>query len=99
MQARLSKNDTRITFALDFFFSDTFGPREKDGSEGVAAYGVGFGKDCCSHAGSCIGFLRALAFFFPLVTSTFSSFNATCFLSTLDHCSCFNSPMPGVKVS
>ena len=43
--------------------------------------------------------LRTLAFFFPLLTDTFSSFNATCFLSILEHCSCFNSPVPGVKVS
>ena len=42
-----------------------------------------------SHAGR--------AFFFPLVTSTFSSFNATCSHSILDHRSCFNSPVSGVK--
>ena len=38
-------------------------------------------------------------FFFPLVTNTFSSFNATQSLSILDHCSCFNFPVSGVKVS
>ena len=43
--------------------------------------------------------LRTLAFFFPLVTDTFSSFNATHSLSTLYHGSRFNSPVPGVKVS
>ena len=43
--------------------------------------------------------LRTLAFFFPLVTGTFSSFNNTHSLSVLDHCSCFNSSVPGVKVS
>ena len=42
---------------------------------------------------------RTLAFFFPLVPDTFSSFNATHSLSISDHCSCFNSPVPGVKVS
>ena len=42
--------------------------------------------------------LRTLAFFFPLVTDTFSSFNAWQSLSTLYHCSCFHFPMPG-KVS
>ena len=43
--------------------------------------------------------LRTLAFFFPLVTDTCSSFNAHQSLSTLYHCSWFNYPMPGVKVS
>ena len=42
---------------------------------------------------------RTLAFFFPLVTNTFSSFNVTHSLSILDHCSCFNSPVSGVKDS
>ena len=43
--------------------------------------------------------LRTLAFVFPLVTSTFSSLNATCSLSILDHCSCSDFPVPDVKVS
>ena len=43
--------------------------------------------------------LRTLAFFFPLVTDTFSSFNTKDSLTILDHCSWFDSPMPGVKVS
>ena len=43
--------------------------------------------------------LRTLAFFFPLVTGTLSSFNATQALSPLDHCSCFDFPVSGVKVS
>ena len=43
--------------------------------------------------------LRTLSNFFPLVTGTFSSFNVTFLLSILDHCSCFNSQVPGVKVS
>ena len=44
-------------------------------------------------------FLRTFAFFFPLVENTFSSFNATYSLSILDYCSCFNFPVPGVKIS
>ena len=43
--------------------------------------------------------LRTLAFFFPLVTDTFSSCNANDSLWTLYHGSRFNSPMPSVKVS
>ena len=43
--------------------------------------------------------LRTLAFFFPLETDTFPSFNANWSLSTLYHCSRFNFPMPDVKVS
>ena len=65
-------------------------------------------------AAVCSGFLRAILvswrklqrspfehwpFFFPLVTSTFSTFNATHSLSIPDHCSRFNSPVPGVEVS
>ena len=66
-------------------FFNTLRPREKDGS---------------SHAGNCIGLLsRTLAFLFALVTGTFASFNATHSLSILDHCSCSNSPVRGVKVS
>ena len=34
--------------------------------------------------------LRTLSFFFPRVTNTFSSFNTTQSLSTLDHCNCFD---------
>ena len=41
--------------------------------------------------------LRTLVFFFPLVTGTFSSFNAGYSFSTLDHCSCFNSPRLALK--
>ena len=43
--------------------------------------------------------LWTLAFFFQLVTDTFSSFNANDSLSTLHHGSRFSSPMRGVKVS
>ena len=43
--------------------------------------------------------LRTLPFVSPLVTSTFPSFSATYSLSILDHGSCFDSPMSGVRVS
>ena len=33
---------------------DTLGPRDIHGSEGVAAFGVGFVHDLYSHAGNCI---------------------------------------------
>ena len=72
-------------------FFDTLRPREKDGSEGVAALWSVFVTALVS--------FRTLAFLFPLVTRTFSSFNATHSLSILDHCFSFISPMPGVKVS
>ena len=45
--------------------------------------------------GTALVSFRTLAFFFPQVTGTFSSFNATHSLSILDHCSCFNLPMSG----
>ena len=43
--------------------------------------------------------MRTLAFFFPLVTDTLSSFITNDSLSTFYHGSRFNSPMPGIKVS
>ena len=43
--------------------------------------------------------LRTLAFFFPVVTNTFSSFNTTQSPVTLDHCSCVDFLMSGVKIS
>ena len=36
---------------------------------------------------------------FSLLTNTFASFNASYSLSILDHCSCFDSPVSGVKIS
>ena len=99
VSTRLSKNDTKNTCALDIFF-DTLRPREKDGSEGVAALWSGFVvHDLYSHVGKHSSPFRTLAFFFPLVTGIFSSFNAIHSFSTLDHYSCFNFPVPGVKVA
>ena len=58
-------------------FLDTLRPRVVDGSEGVAAFGFGF---LCTIVTlmpeSALVSLRTLAFFFPLIPSTFSSFNA-----------------------
>ena len=90
ISARLSENGTRVTFA-----SDTFVPRHTSTS-------------CHRWLRRCDGFrcrfflcmivtpvsetafvsLRTLAFFF----------NAYKSLSILDHCSCFNSPISGVKI-
>ena len=79
-------------------FFDTLRRHKEDGSEGVAALWSGF---CARSVLSCrkLVSFRTLAFFFPLVTGTFSSFNATHSLSILDHCSCFNSPVRGDKIS
>ena len=57
-------------------------------------------RDLGFRCGNCNGLLANTdLFFLPLVTDTFSSFNAWQSLSTLYHCSWFNFPMPGVKVS
>ena len=57
-------------------FLDTL-PRERAGSEGVAALCSGFLRTILGLALETASVsLRTLAFFFPLVTSTFSSFNA-----------------------
>ena len=78
-------------------FSDTL---QKDGSEGVAALRSGFlGTIVTLMPETALVSFRKLASFFELVTGTFSSFNATHSLSTLDHCPCLDSPVPGVKVS
>ena len=87
------------------FASDTSLPRHTStswsaGSEGVAAVCSGF---CAQSWVSWRKLQRSpcehWSFFFPLVTDTFSSFHADESLSTLYHCSWFNSPMPGVIVS
>ena len=79
---------------------DTRRPRDKDGSEGVAALWSGF---CARSLLSCRKLhwspFEHWPFFFPLVASTFSSFKTTHSLTIFDHCSCFKSPVPGVKVS
>ena len=81
-------------------FLDTLRPRDKDGSEGVAALCSGF---LCAILGfvaeTATVFLQTLALFCPLVTGTFSSFNASHSLTIFYHCSCFNLPISGVKVS
>ena len=98
--ARLSKNHTRITFA-----SDTSLPRHTSTSCHWWLRRCG-GFRCrflCTIVAlmpeTALVSLRTLAFFFPLVTGTFSSFNATQSLTILHHCCCFNSPVSGVKVS
>ena len=88
-------------FCLGYFSSSTqLRPRDAVGSEGVAAVCPGF----CARSWVSWRKLQGSpsehwAFFFPLVTETFSSFNADLSLSTLYHCSCFNSPVPGVEIS
>ena len=81
-------------------FLDILRPRDKDGSEGVAALCSGF---CARSLLSCQKLhwspFAHWSFFFSLVTGTFTSFNPTHSLMIFDHCSCFISPMPGVKVS
>ena len=81
-------------------FLDTLRPRDIEGSEGVAAFGFWFLRTIVAlmRETASVSF-RTLAFFFPLVTHTVSSFNATQSLTILDHCCSFNSPVSGVKVS
>ena len=82
------------------FFLDTLRPRDTVGSEGVAAVCSGFcARSWVSWRKLHRVSLRTVAFFFPLVTDTLSSFDADWSLSTLDHCSCFNFPVPSVKFS
>ena len=47
------------------------------GSEGGSAFGVGFARSLLSMPETALVSLRTLAFFSPLVTNTFSSFNTT----------------------
>ena len=58
-----------------------------------------FAHDLGFRGGNCIGLHANTGLFFPLTIDTFSSFNATHSLSILDHCPCFDFPVPGVKVS
>ena len=58
-------------------FFDTLRPRDREGSEGVAALGSCFLPTILGLVtGPAFVSLQTLAFFFPLVASTFSSFNA-----------------------
>ena len=97
LSARLSKNSTMVTFA-----SDTSLPRHTSTSRRCwlrTCGGFDLRTIVTLMPETASASFRTAAFFFPLVTSTFSSFNATHSLSILDHCSCFSSSVPGVKVS
>ena len=81
-------------------FVDTLLPRDRAGSEGVAAVCSGFLPtilDCVAETATVS--LRTLDFFFPLVTNTFSSVNTNDSLPILYKGCRFNFPMSGVKVS
>ena len=122
LSARLSKNDTMVTFALDtslprhtstscfwrlprlasasaVLFLDALLPPGVGGSEVGAACGVGFARSLLSCRKLHLSPFEHWPFLFPLVANTFSSFNAYSSLSILQHCSCFNFLMSGVKVS
>ena len=67
-------------------FLDTFRPRDTIGSDGVAVVCSGF----CARSWASCQKLHWFPFeYWPLFLSTGKS----------DHCSCFNFPVPGVKVS
>ena len=80
-------------------FLDTLRSRDAVGSGSVAALCSGLCTMVTLMPETALVSLRTLAFFFPLVANTFSSFNACWSLSLLDHFSCFKSPMHDVKVS
>ena len=84
--------DSWLPLPWILLFLDTLRPRDAVGSEGVAALWSGF---CARSLHSCRKLQRSHCehwpFFFPLVADTFSSFNAVW--------SCFNSLVPGVKIS
>ena len=92
--------DPWLRLPRTLLFLDTLRPRDAVGSESVAAVCSGFFRTILGFvAETATVSLRTLAFFFPLVTGTCSSFNASQSLSILDHCSCFNFPVSGVKFS
>ena len=67
-----------LLLPLTLLSLDKLVPRVMDGSESVAAFGVGFcARSLLSCRKTALVSLRTLAFFFPLVTYTFSSLNAT----------------------
>ena len=81
-------------------FFDTLRPRVIDVSGGVAAWWSGFWARSLLSCWKLHWFpFEHWTFPLPLLTNTFSSFNSTQSLSILDHCSCFNSSVPAVKVS
>ena len=66
-----------LLFHRILLFLDTLRPRDKVGSEGVAAVCSGFLRTILGFMlETALVSLRTLAFVFPLVTDTFSSFNA-----------------------
>ena len=88
------------SICLGYFFSSTHFDLVTQRAQMVWRLSVSvFVHDRYSHAGNCICLPLNIGFFFPLVTNTSSSFNATQSLSILDRCSCFKSPVPGVKIS
>ena len=72
--ARLSKNDTKITFAVDTFFLDTLRPRVIDGSKGVVVF---VGHDRYSHAGNCTDFPSNIGLFLSTDNKYLFLLNAT----------------------
>ena len=89
---RLSKNGPMVT-STHFYLVKRLARKMWRLCVLVFAHDLGF------RGGNCNGLLANAGLFFPLVTNTFSSFNANDSLSTLYHGSRFNSPMLGVKVS
>ena len=100
ISARFSENGTMVTFALDTSFL-------RHTSTSCHRWLRRCGGIWCRFSGTIVTLMPeaalvsfgTLAFVFPLVTSTFSSFNATHFLATRNHCSCLNSLISGAKVS
>ena len=73
LSARLSKNDTMVTFRLGYFFSSThFDPATLMAQKVWRHCGLVIGHDRYSHARHCVGLLSNTGLFLP-----FSSFNAT----------------------
>ena len=101
ISALLSNNGPMVIFASDSSLPrHTSTRRDTVGSGRRCGSVFWFLRTIVTHDGNCRrSSLRTLAFFFPQVTDTFSSFNDDLSLPILDHCSWFNSPMPSVKLS
>ena len=84
---------------LKFFFLDTFSPLCVGGSEGGAVFRCRFCTLITVVPEIASVSSRILSFCFPLIAFSLSSFNTTHSLSILDHCSCFNFPVPRIVVS
>ena len=92
ISARLSKNGTMVTCCLGYFFSSIHFDLVTRMAQKVWRHcALVFVHDRYSLAGN--------SFFFPLVTNTFSSFNAIHSFTIFDQCACFNCPVSGVKAS